>query len=153
MHPSAKCGITHAVFFDWHSVPKHTTPVHLQPCYATALSWLPHAPQEANLLAALRHPNVTVRLRTPLHGKIIHCCTPLPIQDPIGHGFKYCSASQSFMGLCLQPPVIVMEYYSHGSLYDVLKRARESSKHARQLSWALRLNIVSCLQMCGIRNA
>jgi hypothetical protein len=29
-----------------------------------------------------------------------------------------------FCGVCLDPPLLVMEYYRHGSVYSMLERAR-----------------------------
>eukprot|EP00955_Chlamydomonas_euryale_P007899 83283-Chlamydomonas_euryale.AAC.1 len=29
------------------------------------------------------------------------------------------------MAVCLDPPMIVMQYYAHGSLFDLLKKARK----------------------------
>jgi serine/threonine protein kinase len=44
-----------------------------------------------------------------------------------------------FCALCLDPPLIVMQYYSHGSMYDLLKRGRRGDKRALQeLTWAKR---------------
>lgn len=46
-----------------------------------------------------------------------------------------------FMGVCLSPLSIVTEYCSHGSLFDVLKRARDdvTGTDARRLTWARRV--------------
>jgi hypothetical protein len=44
-----------------------------------------------------------------------------------------------FCALCLDPPLIVMQYYSHGSMYELLKRGRRGDKRALQeLTWAKR---------------
>ncbi|KAF6253127.1 hypothetical protein COO60DRAFT_1463350 [Scenedesmus sp. NREL 46B-D3] len=48
-----------------------------------------------------------------------------------------------FCALCLDPPLIVMQYYSHGSMYDLLKRGRRGDKRALQeLTWAKRLDML-----------
>ncbi|GMH42656.1 hypothetical protein BSKO_10575 [Bryopsis sp. KO-2023] len=39
------------------------------------------------------------------------------------------------------PPFVVMQYYEEGSLYDVLKRARNNPRVARRLTWERRLEI------------
>lgn len=45
--------------------------------------------------------------------------------------------------MCLEPPLIVMQYYPHGSLFDLLARAhRGSAKAARELSWGKRLDML-----------
>lgn len=44
-----------------------------------------------------------------------------------------------FMGLCPEPPCVVTEYCSKGSLYDLLKAAKEDPAIARQLHWSRRL--------------
>lgn len=46
-----------------------------------------------------------------------------------------------FMGLCPDPPCVVTEYCSRGSLYDVLRRAREDSKIGDELKWSRRLGM------------
>ena len=47
-----------------------------------------------------------------------------------------------FMGVCLQPLRIITEYCSHGSLYDVIKEAREGGGSvARRMTWARRLKM------------
>lgn len=48
-----------------------------------------------------------------------------------------------FMGVCLSPLSIVTEYCSHGSLYDVIKRARDDPRgtDARRLTWARRVGM------------
>eukprot|EP00198_Chlamydomonas_reinhardtii_P004200 XP_001693536.1 predicted protein [Chlamydomonas reinhardtii] len=48
-----------------------------------------------------------------------------------------------FLAMCLEPPLIVMQYYPHGSLFDLLARAhRGSAKAARELSWGKRLDML-----------
>lgn len=45
--------------------------------------------------------------------------------------------------MCLDPPLIVMQYYPHGSLFDLLSRARRgSAKATRELAWVKRLNML-----------
>ena len=46
-----------------------------------------------------------------------------------------------FMGLCPEPPCIVTEYCSRGSLYDLLQAARQDEALAQQLSWSKRLGL------------
>lgn len=48
----------------------------------------------------------------------------------------------NFIGLSLQPPILVSEYCPRGSLYSVLQEARESPALAEQLTWGLRLRMV-----------
>lgn len=44
-----------------------------------------------------------------------------------------------FCALCLDPPMIVMQYYPHGSLFDLLKRGRRADRRAlHELTWAKR---------------
>lgn len=43
------------------------------------------------------------------------------------------------MGVCLDPPCIITEYCSRGSLFDVLKNARTSTRYQRQLTWKRRI--------------
>ena len=47
-----------------------------------------------------------------------------------------------FMGLCLEPPCMVSEFCARVSLYDVLKKARQSPQLARQLDWPKRVNML-----------
>jgi hypothetical protein len=49
-----------------------------------------------------------------------------------------------FMGVSAMPPAMITEYCSRGSLADVLHAANRSSARAAQLTWARRLNLVSC---------
>ena len=49
-----------------------------------------------------------------------------------------------FMGVSAMPPAMITEYCSRGSLADVLHAATRSSARAAQLTWARRLNLVSC---------
>lgn len=46
-----------------------------------------------------------------------------------------------FMGLCPEPPCVVTEYCSRGSLYDVLQAAKTDPSLARQLDWSRRLGL------------
>eukprot|EP00884_Botryococcus_braunii_P012406 jgi/Botrbrau1/21166/Bobra.0061s0059.2 len=43
------------------------------------------------------------------------------------------------MGLCLDPPCLVTEYCSRGSVLDVLQRAREDQVEAAPLTWSRRI--------------
>ena len=44
-----------------------------------------------------------------------------------------------FCALCLDPPMIVMQYYPHGSLYELLKRGKKGDRRALQeLTWPKR---------------
>ena len=45
------------------------------------------------------------------------------------------------MGVCPDPPAVVTEFCARGSLYDLLKSARDSSVLAQQLDWPRRLGI------------
>lgn len=47
-------------------------------------------------------------------------------------------------GVCVEPPMVVTEYYSNGSLYQILQKAREGhAAVAKQLTWKLRLEMLS----------
>jgi hypothetical protein len=46
-----------------------------------------------------------------------------------------------FMGVCPDPPAVVTEYCSRGSLYDLLRAARGAPALARQLDWPRRLGV------------
>ena len=46
-----------------------------------------------------------------------------------------------FMGMCPDPPLLVMEWCARGSLYDLLDAGRKDPAMAAQLSWARRLTI------------
>ncbi len=46
-----------------------------------------------------------------------------------------------FMGICPEPFCIVTEYCSRGSLYDLLRSARNDPALARELSWPRRLSL------------
>jgi serine/threonine protein kinase len=46
-----------------------------------------------------------------------------------------------FMGLCPEPPCVVTEYCSRGSLYDLLRSARDDPVLAQQLNWPRRLGL------------
>ncbi|KAL4423124.1 hypothetical protein ABPG77_004807 [Micractinium sp. CCAP 211/92] len=48
----------------------------------------------------------------------------------------------SFMGLCMLPPCILIEYCSRGSLYDVLRQAARDPEAAVQLTWQRRLSML-----------
>lgn len=44
-----------------------------------------------------------------------------------------------FCALCLDPPMIVMQYYSHGSMYELLKRGKKGDRRSLQeLTWSKR---------------
>ncbi|MEW5304554.1 MAG: hypothetical protein WDW36_007157 [Sanguina aurantia] len=48
-----------------------------------------------------------------------------------------------FLAVCVEPPMIVMQYYPHGSLYDLLKRARSGNpKAVKELSWQKRVEML-----------
>ncbi|KAG1670164.1 hypothetical protein FOA52_000876 [Chlamydomonas sp. UWO 241] len=48
-----------------------------------------------------------------------------------------------FIAIAINPPMIVMQYYAHGSLFDLLKKARKGEKQAlRELSWTKRLEML-----------
>lgn len=48
-----------------------------------------------------------------------------------------------FCAVCLDPPMIVTQYYQHGSLFDLLKRARRGDKRAQaELSWPKRIDML-----------
>lgn len=47
----------------------------------------------------------------------------------------------TFMGYCVEPPCLVTEYCTRGSLYDRLAEARGGGAAASQLTWERRLNI------------
>lgn len=50
-----------------------------------------------------------------------------------------------FCALCLDPPMIVMQYYPHGSLFDLLKRGRRADRRAlHELTWAKRWALLLC---------
>lgn len=46
-----------------------------------------------------------------------------------------------FLGVTTNPPAVVTEYCSRGSLYDLLKEAHDNETLARQLDWPRRLTI------------
>ena len=46
-----------------------------------------------------------------------------------------------FMGLCPEPPLLVMEWCSRGSLFDLLNQGSEDPAMAAQLTWARRLGM------------
>ncbi|KAL4444223.1 hypothetical protein ABPG75_011960 [Micractinium tetrahymenae] len=47
----------------------------------------------------------------------------------------------NFLGICMVPPCIVLEYCAQGSLFGLLHRARHEPDLARQLSWSRRLQM------------
>lgn len=47
----------------------------------------------------------------------------------------------NIMAVGVSPPFVVMQYYEEGSLYDVLKRARNNPRIAKRLTWEKRLDI------------
>lgn len=48
-----------------------------------------------------------------------------------------------FCAVCLDPPMIVTQYYQHGSLFQLLKKARRGEKRAQaELSWSKRLEML-----------
>lgn len=54
-----------------------------------------------------------------------------------------------FCGVCLEPPLIITEYYSNGSMWDLLQKARteldngdKRSKHVKYLSWDRRIEML-----------
>ena len=53
------------------------------------------------------------------------------------------SAPLPLQGVCANPPCIVSEYCTRGSLTDVLHQARISRDPAAALSWARRLSIAA----------
>ena len=46
-----------------------------------------------------------------------------------------------YLGVCLDPPLVLTEYCARGSLNDVLKRGLHSPAFAAQLDWPKRLNM------------
>eukprot|EP00879_Flechtneria_rotunda_P032704 GHRR01035978.1.p1 GENE.GHRR01035978.1~~GHRR01035978.1.p1 ORF type:complete len:106 (-),score=25.61 GHRR01035978.1:68-385(-) len=60
-----------------------------------------------------------------------------------------------FCALCLDPPMIVMQYYAHGSLYELLKKARRGERRAvQELSWSKRwVEAQSCFYTVGDQQA
>lgn len=46
------------------------------------------------------------------------------------------------LGICTVPPCIVTEFCARGSLYDILKEARERPECGAKLDWGLRLHMV-----------
>ena len=48
-----------------------------------------------------------------------------------------------FMAVCLDPPMIVMQYYPHGSLFDLLRKARGGNQRCiKELQWNKRLEML-----------
>jgi serine/threonine protein kinase len=48
-----------------------------------------------------------------------------------------------FCAVCLDPPMIVTQYYQQGSLFDLLKRARRGERRAAaELAWSKRLDML-----------
>ncbi|EFJ49685.1 hypothetical protein VOLCADRAFT_33660, partial [Volvox carteri f. nagariensis] len=48
-----------------------------------------------------------------------------------------------FLAMCLDPPCIVMQYYPHGSLFDLLHKAHKGNpKAAKELTWSKRLDML-----------
>ncbi|KAK9837125.1 hypothetical protein WJX81_004755 [Elliptochloris bilobata] len=47
-----------------------------------------------------------------------------------------------FMGVCTDPPLIIMEHCQRGSLYDVLKQASEVPAASMALTWSRRLRMM-----------
>ena len=56
----------------------------------------------------------------------------------------------NFMGVCHEPPCIVTEFCSRGSLTSVLMAAKRDEQAAAELTWPRRLAMVSgaCMQAC-----
>jgi serine/threonine protein kinase len=59
-----------------------------------------------------------------------------------------------FCGVCLDPPLVVMEYYRHGNVYSMLEKARRqwskrsaTTQHIRQAS-KVRTDTVVCVTVC-----
>lgn len=79
--------------------------------------------------------------QTPFSTSTIHPCTP-GCQVNIMKDLRSANVVL-FMGVCLSPLSIVTEYCSHGSLYDVIKRARDDPRgaDARRLTWARRVSM------------
>jgi serine/threonine protein kinase len=58
-----------------------------------------------------------------------------------------------FCGVCLDPPLVVMEYYRHGNVYSMLEKARRQwsnlsakTQHSRQATKVRRGGCV-CLEL------
>ncbi len=48
-----------------------------------------------------------------------------------------------FCAVCLDPPMIVTQYYQHGSLFELLKKARRGDRRAQaELTWSKRLDML-----------
>jgi serine/threonine protein kinase len=48
-----------------------------------------------------------------------------------------------FCAVCLDPPMIVTQYYQHGSLFELLKKARRGDRRAAaELTWSKRLDML-----------
>lgn len=62
----------------------------------------------------------------------------------LSHCCCHCPAPCSFLGVCFDPPIIVMDLCTGGSLADVLAKAREGRDGmAHKLTWECRINMVS----------
>ena len=46
-----------------------------------------------------------------------------------------------FMGMCIEPPCLVSEWCSRGSVYDILAKAAKQPALAAQLPWHRRLHM------------
>ena len=49
----------------------------------------------------------------------------------------------AFMGVCINPPAIVTEYCKRGSLTSLLQAAKALAERAAELTWRLRVRMVS----------
>ncbi len=52
--------------------------------------------------------------------------------------------------MCLEPPALVLEYCSRGSLHDVIQAARGSPMAAVELGWPRRLAMVRAGAAVGL---
>lgn len=75
-------------------------------------------------------------LNTHSHNVLIFISCP----SPAATALRPCS----FLGVCFDPPIIVMDLCTGGSLFDVLSKAREGRDGMPQkLTWECRINMVS----------
>ena len=56
----------------------------------------------------------------------------------------------SFLAMCLNPPCMVIEHCSQGSLHDVIERCKDDRAVAAKLTWSQRLSMLMQQQVCCI---
>ena len=72
---------------------------------------------------------------------LMHFRLPAALSSSIARGTACHADVVLFMGMVLDPPMIVSEWCSRGSVYDILQKASRTRALAAHLTWHRRLHM------------